>query len=348
MSILLCNLPPKILRGAASAVDRFAASPYAPSQHKEALLKNWIIGGLVVALAVSIGAGVLAQSQRTANVEVRVWEDVNDPERNFISARPEGGSWRTLGTIPIPLTDGVSSSGRFRYGDITLAVPLPDAPGAPTATPTPTPAPTEATTATVSGTGPTVGRISLGEGTHVCEVSIQNNLATRGSDGILYFRLVNRETGDERTLASDYSDNGSGKWTTLLSATRGVHLVEVTEVESTSSWAVRCLSEEKWFDEWSDSGGRAGHGNGSTISLFEIKREGVHTCTATISDNIHSAGTARSFSANIPVLRLTPLVSFGRGESGTWERVLNFPRTGLHYVHARGVAQSAQWSFICE
>ena len=99
-------------------------------------MKNWIIGGLVVALAVSIGAGVLAQSQRTANVEVRVWEDVNDPERNYISARPEGGSWRTLGTIPLPLTDGVSSSGRFRYGDITLAVPLPDAP---TATPTPTP-----------------------------------------------------------------------------------------------------------------------------------------------------------------------------------------------------------------
>ena len=52
---------------------------------------------------------------------------MNDPERNFISARPEGGSWSTLGTIPLPLTDGVSSSGRFRYGDITLAVPVPAA-----------------------------------------------------------------------------------------------------------------------------------------------------------------------------------------------------------------------------
>ena len=110
-------------------------------------MKNWIIGALVVALAgVSIGAGVLAQSQRTANVEVRVWEDVNDPERNYISARPEGGSWRTLGTIPLPLTDGVSSSGRFRYGDITLAVPLPDMPDAPTATPTPSPTPTRSYT----------------------------------------------------------------------------------------------------------------------------------------------------------------------------------------------------------
>ena len=98
-------------------------------------MKNWIIGALATALAVSVAAGVIAQpGGRTATVEVRVWEDVNDPERNYVSARPEGGSWRTLGTIPIPLTDGVSSSGRFRYGDITLAVPLPDAP---TSTPDP-------------------------------------------------------------------------------------------------------------------------------------------------------------------------------------------------------------------
>lgn len=104
-------------------------------------MKNWIIAGLAVALvAVSVGAGVLAQASRTANVEVRVWEDVNDPERNYISARPEGGSWRTLGTIPLPLTDGVSSSGCFRYGDITLAVPLPEQAAAPTATPSPAPA----------------------------------------------------------------------------------------------------------------------------------------------------------------------------------------------------------------
>ena len=98
-------------------------------------VKNWIIGALATALAVSVAAGVIAQRDgRSATVEIRVWEDVRDPERNYISARPEGGSWRTLGTIPIPLTDGVSSSGRFRYGDIALAVPLPDAP---TATPDP-------------------------------------------------------------------------------------------------------------------------------------------------------------------------------------------------------------------
>jgi len=58
----------------------------------------------------------------SVNIEIRVWENVNDPERNFISARPEGGSWRVLGTLAIPLTDG--QSGDYRYGDIDLTVPL--------------------------------------------------------------------------------------------------------------------------------------------------------------------------------------------------------------------------------
>ena len=87
----------------------------------------FVLFAIVAVTAIGGVAFAIAQGQRTANVEVRVWEDVNDPGRNFISARPEGGSWSTLGTIPLPLTDGVSSSGRFRYGDITLAVPLPDA-----------------------------------------------------------------------------------------------------------------------------------------------------------------------------------------------------------------------------
>ena len=62
------------------------------------------------------------EAPSSVNVEIRVWENVNDPTSNYISARHEGGSWRTLGTIPIPLTDGVS--GRFRYGDIEITVPI--------------------------------------------------------------------------------------------------------------------------------------------------------------------------------------------------------------------------------
>ena len=104
-------------------------------------MKNWIIVALVAVIAIG-GAVTFAQSSRTANVEIRVWESTSDPTRNYISARPEGGSWRTLGTIPLGTGDATAyeetSNGRFRYSDITLAVPLGDEAGAPTPTPTPT------------------------------------------------------------------------------------------------------------------------------------------------------------------------------------------------------------------
>ena len=97
--------------------------------------KNLVIAALVGVIAVG-GALVYAQSSRTADVEVRVWESTSDPERNYISARPEGGSWSTLGTIPLGRGEAsayeTTSNGRFRYSDITLAVPLPDEADAPT------------------------------------------------------------------------------------------------------------------------------------------------------------------------------------------------------------------------
>ena len=74
----------------------------------------------VFGLALLAGAG--AQSGATANVEVRVWQRVSDANALYISARPEGGSWRTLGTIPIAM-DGLSGSRAYRYGDITVTVP---------------------------------------------------------------------------------------------------------------------------------------------------------------------------------------------------------------------------------
>ena len=99
-------------------------------------MKGWIAGTLLATLAaVAIGAVAIAQeeppdptpdpaAETTANVEVRVWQDVRDALRIYISARPEAGSWATLGTIPLPLDDGHSSNGRFRYGDIVVAVPV--------------------------------------------------------------------------------------------------------------------------------------------------------------------------------------------------------------------------------
>ena len=101
-----------------------------------------------------------------AGVEVRVWQRISDAERLYISARPGGGSWRTLGTRPLDMS-GRSSTGAYRYGDITVRVPLPaSARSTPTsspvpiATPTPTPSPTATPTPTAvcrfSETLPTV------------------------------------------------------------------------------------------------------------------------------------------------------------------------------------------------
>lgn len=93
------------------------------------MLKNAVIIALLGVIAVGGATIALGQprgdyAETEVVVEVRVWEDTSEPESNYISVRPQGGSWQTLGTIAIPLTDGRSSSGRFRYGDIELTVPV--------------------------------------------------------------------------------------------------------------------------------------------------------------------------------------------------------------------------------
>ena len=82
----------------------------------------------VVALTVLLGVVSVAvgwaQGGPTVNVEVRVWQNIRDTRDISVSARPQGGSWRTFGTVDLPLDDGVSSTGRYRYGDTSLDVPL--------------------------------------------------------------------------------------------------------------------------------------------------------------------------------------------------------------------------------
>ena len=71
---------------------------------------------------------MIARATRTVNVEVRVWQDVDQPDALWLSARPNGGSWADLGTIPVPLDDGLSGTGRYRYGDIVLTLSVPPPP----------------------------------------------------------------------------------------------------------------------------------------------------------------------------------------------------------------------------
>ncbi|MCY3507294.1 MAG: Ig-like domain-containing protein [Chloroflexi bacterium] len=84
-------------------------------------LTHGFLGALVVALALVAGAGVAgAHPGHATDVDVRVWQHVSDPLRIHISARPEGTRWDALGTIPLLLDDGFSSSRNFRFGDITV------------------------------------------------------------------------------------------------------------------------------------------------------------------------------------------------------------------------------------
>lgn len=57
-------------------------------------------------------------------VELRVWQHVDDAEDTWISARPRGGRWDTLGTIPFPLdeTDGGITRWDFHsFRDLTVS-----------------------------------------------------------------------------------------------------------------------------------------------------------------------------------------------------------------------------------
>ena len=91
-----------------------------------------------LAFAVPVLAGLLlapsarADSQESAVAppppafELRIWQDVADPERLAYSARPVDGSWAALGTVPLPL-DHLTPSRTYRLGRFSLAT-APDAP----------------------------------------------------------------------------------------------------------------------------------------------------------------------------------------------------------------------------
>ena len=82
------------------------------------------LGALLLALVLIAGPAPASANAGaatdTVDVHVRVWQDVSDPLRLFISARPAGGRWDTLGTIRLLLDDGLSSSRDDRFGDVTV------------------------------------------------------------------------------------------------------------------------------------------------------------------------------------------------------------------------------------
>jgi len=72
---------------------------------------------------IALSTLTVASQDTTSNVEIRVWQSTENAKDLYVSARPEGGSWRALGTIEL-LMDQETDNERFRYSDITLAVPV--------------------------------------------------------------------------------------------------------------------------------------------------------------------------------------------------------------------------------
>ncbi len=88
------------------------------------MLKVLVVG--VLAVFAALGSTHASEARvETATVEVRVWQSTTNPGLHYISARPSGGSWRTLGTIWLPL-NSATADGRYRYGGIALDVPHSD------------------------------------------------------------------------------------------------------------------------------------------------------------------------------------------------------------------------------
>ena len=57
-------------------------------------------------------------------IELRVWQNVTHEESLWVSARPKGGDWDTLGTVPLAWNgqlNGYGAMSKHRFGDIELA-----------------------------------------------------------------------------------------------------------------------------------------------------------------------------------------------------------------------------------
>ena len=92
---------------------------------RSALLAIPVLLAFVVAAATAPTGATADQGEDAASAEViielRVWQHVSDADNIWVSARPKGGSWRTLGTIRFPLDDGFAWGDNYRYGDLAVA-----------------------------------------------------------------------------------------------------------------------------------------------------------------------------------------------------------------------------------
>ena len=80
----------------------------------------WRYGDVTVELPLT----AVPDSRAVVSVEVRVWQQVDNPWVLYISARGDGGSWATVSTVPLRVDDGTTPSRRYRRVDLTVEVPF--------------------------------------------------------------------------------------------------------------------------------------------------------------------------------------------------------------------------------
>jgi hypothetical protein len=93
-------------------------------QQGSSLTRRAAILGVAALLGVVGMVGSEAQDAATSGVELHILQRVRSPSFILVNASAAGDSWEPSESTHLPLDDGFSSSGRYRYGDIALEVPL--------------------------------------------------------------------------------------------------------------------------------------------------------------------------------------------------------------------------------
>ena len=79
------------------------------------MMKNWIIGGLVAALALALVGGIVTARHSQGNAEVAVWQSAGDSSKLWVSTRGAGDEWQTHHR---PLTLSAHESGDFLLSNV--------------------------------------------------------------------------------------------------------------------------------------------------------------------------------------------------------------------------------------
>ena len=85
-------------------------------------MKNWIIAALVAVIAIGGAVGAFAGTGAVDRViEIRLWQNVDDPSENHLSIRARGGDWSL---VEVPQAHGTSDSGQYAYADLSVVLPV--------------------------------------------------------------------------------------------------------------------------------------------------------------------------------------------------------------------------------